>query len=154
MRSLEMVFFVQVTDGCSWREALVLFPRRCVGAQILAHYKTIHTHSLMKISALQLPIYSSAWSNRSFTELMRKWTKIKESFGCCISSREEAAVVFLLRVIISQLQPAAAPTGARRGPRLPLGMINIASKACCVSGGKQCHQWSDLFSFSSPNFLA
>lgn len=92
--------------------------------------KPIHTHALMKISTPQPPIYSSAWSNCSFTKLMRKWTKIKKSFSCCITWRQEATFLFLLWAIISQLQHNTAPSGVE----LPFGVLNAASEAWCVSG--------------------
>lgn len=139
IRCLEMVVFVQVTDGCSWRNAhvVVVPPLEIWDASTMAHYKTLHTHCLMKISSLQLPIHSSAWSNCSFTELMRKWTEIKESFGCCISSREEAAFVFLRRAIISQLQPSAAPY--RRSARAATAPFWNPKRGVDVAyqGGKQ-----------------
>lgn len=57
----------------------------------------------MKIWAPQPLTYGPAWSNCSFRELMRKWARMKESFGCCIPSRN--AISFsLLWAIISRLK--------------------------------------------------
>lgn len=82
------VCFFQVTDRF-WRESLMFSPRDISDAlcRFRLIIKTIHTHVLMKTSAPQPPTYSPAWSNCSFTELMRKWARMKESFGCCIPSR-------------------------------------------------------------------